>query len=211
MNKVKSLKKILMNILFYLVTIFLLLYIVLSVAAPNQVIDILQFQISSVPTDSMIPTIQPNDLILVVNTNPDKIEVGDIIIFQNYLPADSNGDNIADTFVLASIVHRVTDIQITNNEKIFITKGDNPNNQTDIIYDSLSDAQNQIAGTLVSDEIIGKYVIRVPYVGAIPYYVTQRFNPILAGLITLNIVIIVALVKVLKQKPQEEGKTDDLE
>ena len=212
MDNKKSLKHKLMSILFYVVTIFLGLYIVMSIMAPSKVIDVFNFQIASVPTNSMEPTIEVNDLIFEVKTNPDKIEVGDIIIFNNYLPADSDGDGSSDTYALASVVHRVVEINEIDGIKYYVTQGDNPNNEIDVVYESLEDAVNDIPGSIVKDDIIAKYAFRIPYIGAISIYVSQHVDPVFMGLIIINIIIIVALIKVLKKKPDKEEASDhDLE
>ncbi len=211
MKQHKSLKNTLMNILFYGITVFLILYIGLSVISPDKVIDVFRFQISSVPTDSMIPTIEPNDLIVEVKVNPDKVEVGDIIIFENYLPADSNGDGISDTYALAQVVHRVIRIEEVDGVFHYITKGDNPNNSEDVIYESLADAENHIAGAIVKDDIIAKYAFRIPFVGAIPLYFSQHVDPVFLTLVIVNIIIVVLLIKVLRKKPEEQEEKHDLE
>jgi len=80
------------------------------------------------------------DILFVVGKKPDKINVGDVIIF------NANYKN--------PIIHRVIDIRETNGEKIFSTIGDNNNGQL------------AIETNIKEDQIVGKATVRImPYLG----------------------------------------------
>lgn len=80
------------------------------------------------------------DVLFIVGTKPEKIEIGDVIIFQ------SNQAN--------PIIHRVIKINETENGLVFSTIGDNNNGQL-----STEQAINE-------DRIVGRAVFRIaPYLG----------------------------------------------
>jgi len=79
------------------------------------------------------------DIIILRGIKPEKIEIGDVIVFQATQPYP--------------IIHRVVEKRYENNKMIFSTRGDHNGIQTpdDIDIDENS--------------IIGKAIIRVPYLG----------------------------------------------
>lgn len=81
-----------------------------------------------VMTDSMYPTIQSGDLIIVKTARAEEISGGDVITF--FDPA-SNGD--------AVVTHRVADIKIEDGKLSFITRGDanNADDQTPVPAENL--------------------------------------------------------------------------
>ena len=80
------------------------------------------------------------DILFVVGANPEKLKIGDTIIF------NTNQKN--------PIIHRIIDIREENNERIFSTIGDNNNGQ-------LSFEKN-----IQSEQLVGKAVFKIaPYVG----------------------------------------------
>lgn len=79
-------------------------------------------------TGSMRPSISDNSIILMkFNLTEKDIQVGDIIL-TNFKPVDLEGINY-------SVIHRVINISILNNESVYMTKGDN---LPDIDYDKLT-------------------------------------------------------------------------
>ncbi len=80
------------------------------------------------------------DILFAVRTKPEKLEIGDVIIFEG---GQRN-----------PIIHRIIDIKKENGEYIFSTIGDNNNGQLSFEED------------INDDEIIGRAVFRVvPYLG----------------------------------------------
>ncbi len=80
------------------------------------------------------------DILFIVGTNPEKLEVGDVIIF--------NGNQAN------PIIHRIIEINEEDGEKVFATIGDNNNGQLSF--------ERKIKG----NQIIGKAVFRLaPYIG----------------------------------------------
>lgn len=89
------------------------------------------------------------DILFVIGTNADKLEVGDVVIF------NANQRN--------PIIHRIIEIKIENSERIFSTIGDNNNGQLSFEQD------------IKSSEILGKPVIKLaPYLGWIKLVFFER-------------------------------------
>jgi len=80
------------------------------------------------------------DILFVIKANPEKLKVGDVIIF------DSNYQN--------PIIHRIVEIKDENGEKIFFTLGDN--NPQQLSFDK----------NIIQDQLVGKAVLKIaPYIG----------------------------------------------
>lgn len=189
------------TILFYILTLILLVYVSLSLFSPEKVIDVFGFQLTSISrlTESMKPTIEPGDVILLKKINEEDIKENDVISFYNYARGqNAQGETV---WVKIRIVHRL--IEIDDETGAYITQGDN-NQSIDTIYDEDGNITE-----LTYDQVIGAYVFRIPLIGTI---VTGLRNPLLVGMLIVNITIIVVIVKLVKKKdePKTEGEHDDL-
>ncbi len=90
------------------------------------------------------------DLIILKGKKPGELKAGDVIVFKG-----SEKD---------PIIHRVVSIKPENGEYFFSTKGDNNNNQ--LSYEK----------RIPSDAIIGKAVIKLPYLGNVKILFTSIIN-----------------------------------
>jgi len=92
-----------------------------------------------VTSDSMIPILKPNDLLIVQRTEIDKIIVGDIIVFDSHVEG------------IGIVAHRVIE-KFDDNERIaFNTQGDNVDEvDTWVVHD---------------EDFIGKVVEHISFVG----------------------------------------------
>jgi signal peptidase I len=80
------------------------------------------------------------DILFIIRANPDKIKIGDIIIFQ--APTQN------------PVIHRVIKIQEENGEKIFSTIGDNNNGQLSFEKE------------IKENQLVGKAILKIsPYAG----------------------------------------------
>ncbi|MBA7623340.1 hypothetical protein ES703_30735 [subsurface metagenome] len=80
------------------------------------------------------------DILFIIWTDPEKLEIGDVIIFS------ANQRN--------PVIHRIIEIENKNGEHIFSTIGDNNNGQLSFERD------------IKEEQIVGKAVIKlVPYIG----------------------------------------------
>ncbi len=137
-------------------------------------------------SESMVPTIQVQDAIVIKRVEGEDIKVGDIITFTS-----------TDTrFPGVTITHRV--VEITKDEKgkyLFRTKGDHNNTADFTLIDE--------------DHVNGKVVLKIPKIGYIQYFLTQSYGWIIAVVIPcLGIVIydIMKLCKVIKNNIKPKKK-----
>ena len=95
----------------------------------------------------MSPAIDVGDVVIVVETSPEAINIGDIIEYRTE----------ADT-----IIHRVVDVYDGGGERVFITQGD---------ANSSPDSNPVMAG-----QITGRVVFTVPKVGWVAVGVKSLFS-----------------------------------
>jgi signal peptidase len=136
--------KILKNVLkWLLITIAGLLLIVIgsiviqTISKPNEVPSIFGYKPFVVLSGSMETEIYTGDLVVVKKVDPNLLNERDIIAFR-----DERG------YV---VTHRIVGIEYKDNEKVFITKGDNNNTNDD--------------GFVTFDKVEGIYVLKMKKVG----------------------------------------------
>ncbi|HWI51706.1 MAG TPA: signal peptidase I, partial [Symbiobacteriaceae bacterium] len=114
--------------------------------------------LASVPTKSMVPVLQPGDLIPVVPLFGVELEHGQVIVFK------TEGDT-------SWIVHRIVG---GDEHEGFVTKGDANN-----LADPNRVFPRHVAGTV---PIIGSRVVRIPRLGMLSLERSPLSNPLVAGL-----------------------------
>lgn len=94
------------------------------------------------------------DIMILIGTNTKNIKIGDVIVFR--------------THQKDPIIHRVVKIKKDNDMIIFETKGDNNNRP----------GNEQISGetNIPEKNVIGKAIIRIPYLGWIKVVATKLFG-----------------------------------
>ena len=122
-----------------------------------------------IKTNSMEPSIKNGDVVITKKVPEEKIQVGDIITFKQ--DADI-------------ITHRISRIE-EENEKKYITKGDNNNIEE--------------SSKITYKEIKGKEIITIPYLGKI---INILQNKIVFWIILL-IILIMCFYKIQKQEKSE--------
>ena len=197
MEKKKS--KLISNIIFYTMISLIAIYIGMSAFSPSKVINVFRFQGMPVLTPSMEPKIKVNDYIIITKTNPNKLKENDIISFYTYLPTVSGG------YSRQIVTHYIYDILEDEDGRYFLTYSELKDVNNNIVVDEWVNAEGEV---LIRDEdIIGKYQFKIPMIGAAIIFVQQALrNPIMIVLITINIVVIVTLIKYILKKPKEEQK-----
>lgn len=180
--------KKLVNILFYAISIFLILFIFFEVFMPNKTIDYLGIKTYIVLTPSMEPDINVDDMIVVRKVKEEDIKEGDAISFEVY---------IRDLGREAIVTHYVGDIVEVDGELVFKTRGAQAE---DGVFDQWMDENNQEVD-ITYDEIVGTVFFRLPYLG---HAVKIVRSPVMLGLLGLNIIIVYALVRVIKHKPKNQ-------
>ena len=107
----------------------------------------------AVVSDSMVPTLNKGDIVVVKGVPASDIKVGDIIVYYNpYRNID--------------VVHRVVGIEIVDGKKYFITKGDN-NPYAD------QDPRARIAPPVSEEMLKGKVVLVIPKIGLIKVWFVE--------------------------------------
>ena len=108
---------------------------------------------------SMTPKIKVYDVVFVVKTNPEEIEIGDIISYYS----------TNDYFNGIPITHRVVEKYNTNEGIIFRTQGDaNPTMDNEII---------------LSNNVVGVVKMRIPQLGRIQFFLSSKMGWIIAILV----------------------------
>lgn len=161
----------------------------------NLVANLAGFTPLSVMSDSMSPTFNAGDLIIIRKCTPATLEEGDIITFHAI---------INNEFALNT--HRIAEIQNQNGARSYVTKGDN----------------NVIADThIIADgDIVGKYVGRLPYFGKVVQFLSSSTGFLLVIVLPLLlffvyqvyhlITVSIDLKKALAVESIQEGAPDAL-
>lgn len=180
-NKKKQISKI-QTIIFLILmtlTLIILLNILLSKINGTQP-RIFGYSFHVVLTDSMSPEIDAGDFIIAKKTDTAKINSGDYIIFVSPDPS-LNGKKI---------VHKVQSV----------------NNQEGIIsFETTGIKQGAEPDAYPVYEIIGKYVMRSPFIGKVMMFVSKGENILfLAFIITMAFVAIKQIKNIINVKKAEE-------
>lgn len=126
------------------------------------IVAIIASQLVVVPTESMKPTINEGDMVLVAKTdvlglfselNPEDVKAGDIIIYEE----ESTGENSGGHGEESAIIHRVVEVKEIGGKKYFVLKGDNNN-----AIDDEDVSVDQVKGRAV---MWGNNPITIPQIG----------------------------------------------
>jgi len=137
-----------------------------------------QIPLAVVSSYSMEPVLHVGDLLVIVGVKPSDIKVGDIIVYRGYREP---------------IVHRVIKVGIVNGVYRFLTKGD---------ANAYPDQNARDPTSWVGEEeVLGKVVIVVPYLGSISLALTKNrtlYYIVIAGLVLLLIISVIPRRRVFK-------------
>ena len=159
------------------IAVRVLLWIIILIAAlfafttlvthdSNKVAGIAGYTPMTVLTDSMSPTFNHGDMIIIKKCDPDTLQVGDIVTFHTIIENE-----------YALNTHRIIDIiESPTGLRTFTTKGDN-----NVIADQRS---------IVSGDIVGRYTGRIPYIG----YVMQFLSSSIGFLIVIVLPLLVFFI-----------------
>ena len=196
----KALKRgatILVSIILWAVILLAALFAFTTLATRdnNHVANLAGFTPLSVMSDSMSPTFNAGDLIIIRKCTPATLEEGDIITFHAI---------INNEFALNT--HRIAEIQDQNGARSYVTKGDN----------------NVIADThIISDgDIVGRYVGKLPGFGKIVDFLSGSMGFLLVIVLPLLVFFVyqvyhlitvsIELKKALAVESIQEGSSDAL-
>ena len=124
-------------------------------------------------SESMIPTININDAVVVKRVDNDKYKVGDIISFS------SNDINYRGLIVTHRIINKEN---ITTSNSIYTTKGDN-----NLVADRAS---------VLTNQIYGKVLFIIPKLGYIKNFFNKPSNAFLTFFVAISFVIIYDGIKI---------------
>lgn len=144
MQSVKKVASIVLSVVMWIIILVAALYAFTTLATreDGSVSNIAGFTPLTVQSDSMSPTFNKGDLIVIQKCNTSKLEVGDIVTFHTIIDNE-----------YALNTHRIAAIDEVNGMRSFTTKGDN----------------NDVADThIISDgDIVGKYLFALPQMGKV--------------------------------------------
>ena len=177
-NKRKKNTKVIKRILDVIIIILLYNIILVLISCMNKIDDIslLGYKAYIITTDSMTPSINAGDVIIVKKVQEEKLQVGDVITFQKQ-------DKV--------ITHRITNIEEQDGKKVYTTKGDNNN---------LEDNE-----TIEYANIEGKNVLTIPKLGYIIHILENQIVFLLIVLILL-ILLFLKIEKDEKMENRREKK-----
>ncbi len=180
------------NVFSVALTVFLFLVVCLFayMAYQNRVnkrMEIAGFKILTVITGSMTPAINPGDLIVVVDADIKKLEVGDVI---TYIP-DRYQNKVF-------VTHRIVNISEDRSE--ITTRGD---------------ANNVDDPPITPDHIEGKKILVIPFMGRVFEFLSTTAGLLVLAIVFVVYVVLEAVVKEYRksEKDAEEKrlkKADDL-
>jgi signal peptidase I len=181
------------NIIFYGLVILLGGYILIEAFLPAQTMNIYGFKSYVVVSASMEPDIMINDLVIIVKSDAEDLEAGDAISFYTYLPTNQKDDDGNTIYLRSVVTHYLREIQTDGDTFIYKTQGAiaDPG-----VYDDWKDINGEPTD-IRYDDIIGKVGFVIPFIGIV---MKLFYNPILLLLVSVNIFIIVILIKVIKKK-----------
>ena len=150
METVKKVVGVLLSVFLWAIILLTALFTFTTLATKDSrnVSRIAGFTPLVVLSDSMAPTFNSGDLIIIKACDPSKLVEGDIITFHTI---------IENAYALNT--HRINSIDDSNGYRTYTTKGDN----------------NAIADTrMISDgDIVGKYVTRLPILGRLIHFLSS--------------------------------------
>lgn len=180
--------KIIKNIIFYTIAIFLASYLLLDVFAEDRTVKVFGFKAYVIASPSMEPILNVNDALIVRRVDPNDIVSGDIITFKAYLP---------DLGEIGYVTHYVGEVIGEGEDKIFKTHGEGVE-EFDVWVNSDGSSDE-----VTVDDIIGIYGFKINKAVNV-FRIIQ--DPVMLGLLVVNVLLVVIIIKVYKvtKKPEEE-------
>lgn len=134
-----------------------------------------KFNAYVVLTGSMIPEINPSDVVVTKKVKEEKLKVGDIVTFYSTDPRFSG----------IIVTHRIVEILPTNSGHEYRTKGDN-NNTTD-------------SALIRYDDMVGKVILKIPKLGYVQTFLATQGGWIFVVLIPCLVIISYDIMKLGKK------------
>lgn len=156
--------------------------IVKSFTQPDEVPNFMGYKPFIVLSGSMEPEFYPGDLVLVREVQPESLQVGDIISFREGMSV---------------VTHRVKDIIEEDNQRKFVTKGDNNN------------VEDRIA--VIESQLEGRYLLKVPGLGNFAMFMQTPLGMMIFIALPLTAFILYDILRRFFQERREGRRTRELE
>lgn len=141
--------------------------------------------IMNVATESMVPTYNVGDLLLIKKTNTADLKKGDVITFYSTDPTIYGQPN----------THRIDSIDDSGNQRVFYTKGDN------------NPAVDEYS--VMESAVVGKVERKIPVIGK-AFKLMQENKPLFFVLIILPLIVIVVFdIRNVFQKAKEVNEDNE--
>ena len=150
MKTAKKVASIVVSVVMWVIILLAALYAFTTLATKEDgsVANIAGFTPLAVQSESMSPTFEEGDLIIIQACDTSTLQAGDVITFHTIV------DN-----KYALNTHRIDSIAESNGARSYTTKGDN---------NAVTDQH------IISDvDIVGKYVVRLPYMGNVMNFLSS--------------------------------------
>lgn len=156
--------------------------IVKSFVYPDEVPSFLGYKPLIVLSGSMEPVFYSGDLVLVHEVNQDTLREGDIVAFRE-------GNSI--------VTHRIQAINVEDEQRQYITKGDNNNTEDRI--------------TVTDEKIEGIYILKVSGLGNLAFFMQTPLGMILFIALPLLLFILYDIFRRNHYDRKEKSRVKDLE
>jgi signal peptidase I len=187
----KRIFRIILKVVYILIALFFLSYILVSFIAPKNLVNVFGFKIERVLTPSMDPKIKVNDAVFVVKARAEKLKEGDIINFEAYVETKSK------KIVPITITHYLG--EIFEEEAVTYYKTQSFENREIGSFDSDWVNEEGESIDITFENINGKIAFTIPYLG---YLIMILQDPIMVGLIVINIGLVYIIFKLAFKKKQ---------
>lgn len=195
--KLKKTFSAILNLVFYLVIIFLSIFLLSNIGSSKYKIGYLGIKFLTVESNSMNPIFKKGDIIILRKVSPEKLKKNDIIGYTNYLRyTDGKYKKEIVTHYFNEkkgneILTRRYNVAYNDTEKYDIARDENGNKTI-----------------TTTNEIVGKYVLKISYLGFIlGSFRVMLKDPIMALLIICNIINISLLIKVIRKDYNDLNKS----
>lgn len=178
-----------MGVIFFLIIVMALIYIVdMAYNKKENNNKPPLFAAFIIVSPSMIPNINVNDAVVIFRSDPNNLEVGDIITFS------SNDPNYSGL----TVTHRIIGKELTDSGKyVFRTKGDNNNSEDPSLVEE--------------SKVFGKVFFRIPKLGYIRHFLTTSYGFLILIVLPVTAVIIYDIIKLIKKLKQYYLINSDLD
>ena len=177
MQKVKIILSIILLMILLPILFVNLVILVDSYRNPDEIPSFFSWKPFIVLTGSMNQEIASGDLAVVKDVDPNTLKEGDIIAFKV--------DNIV-------ITHRIVEIRDDNNEKEFITKGDNNSTEDE--------------GYVKEEQIEGIYKFKVKRLGDVAMFLQTTKGIVLCLSIPIALLILLQIIQSINDRREMKQK-----